>query len=179
MLVVCSVQHSKFLIQMNQPKNFIIMRKYLRGKRLSKYCYLDVSISLYETISKNFFLDFTASVRNVGLHQLSTSLLNQAFQNTEKHFPSTFSNHKNKKFNVHPTPYFNQFQEFHPYPPLSNSFTNKSPTTPTFPHGPERNLKAFMLHLLKIHEQKHLLLNRCSAKAECLHTEINNHFKAQ
>jgi len=33
------------------------MRKYLRGKRLRKYCYLDVSISLYETISKNFFLD--------------------------------------------------------------------------------------------------------------------------
>lgn len=28
------------------------MRKYLRGKRLKKYCYLDVSISLYE--SKNF-----------------------------------------------------------------------------------------------------------------------------
>ena len=125
------------------------------------------------------FLIPIASVRNVGLHQLSTSLLNQAFQNTEKHFPSTFSNHENKKFNIHLTPYFNQFQEFHPYPPLSNSFTNKSPTTPTFPHGPERNLKAFMLHLLKIHEQKHLLLNRCSPKAECLHTEINNHFKAQ
>lgn len=30
------------------------MRKYLRGKRLKKYCYLDVSISLYESISKNF-----------------------------------------------------------------------------------------------------------------------------
>ena len=28
------------------------MRKYLRGKRLKKYCYLDGSISLYE--SKNF-----------------------------------------------------------------------------------------------------------------------------
>lgn len=150
MLVVCSVHTQKFLIQMNQPKNFIIMRKYLRGKRLSKYCYLDVSISLYETISKNFFLDFTASVRNVGLHQLSTSLLNQAFQNTEKHFPSTFSNHKNKKFNVHPTPYFNQFQEFHLIPHFPTLLqTNLQQPLPF--HGPERNLKAFMLHLLKIH----------------------------
>lgn len=72
-----------------------------------------------------------------------------------KALSTNFQQSQHKNFNIHHTPYFNKFQGESALIPLPNPFPNKSASIPTFLCGPDsiwENLKAFMLHLLKIQE---------------------------